>query len=187
MKKSLNCCNKCNFTNILIFLDIDGVMIPAKGWKSPELLNDRFPAFSNKASRTLQRLIFDDTTILLTTSHKANYTIDEWKEIFRKRGIEIEKIQSLNNNLTNLSRNDEILNWFKDNNTTKDFVIIDDDKSLNSLPDFFKKHLILTSPLIGLTDEHLENASVILNQIYSLLDKIMKGRIMRNRLNNYRF
>jgi hypothetical protein len=30
---------------MLIFLDIDGVMVCVKGWKSPELLNDGFPAF----------------------------------------------------------------------------------------------------------------------------------------------
>jgi hypothetical protein len=154
---------------MLIFLDIDGVMVPAKGWKSPELLNDGFPAFSNKASRTLQRLIFNDTTILLTTSHKANYTIDEWKEIFRNRGIEIEKIQSLNNNLANLSRKDEILNWFSTNKIDEDFIILDDDKSLNALPDSLKKNLILTSPFIGLTDEHLENASVILNRNFQFV------------------
>ena len=33
---------------MLLFLDIDGVMVPAKGWKSPELLNDGFPAFSSR-------------------------------------------------------------------------------------------------------------------------------------------
>ncbi len=57
---------------MFIFLDIDGVMVPAQGWKSPELLNDGFPVFSNKASRVLQSLISEDTTVMLTTSHKSN-------------------------------------------------------------------------------------------------------------------
>jgi hypothetical protein len=47
---------------MLIFLDIDGVMVPAKGWKSPELPDDWFPAFSDTASRVLQNLVSEDTT-----------------------------------------------------------------------------------------------------------------------------
>lgn len=142
---------------MLIFLDIDGVMVPAKGWKLPEFLSDGFPAFSSKASRVLQSLISGDTTIVLTTSHKSNYTIDEWKEIFRIRGIKINKIKSLdNNNLYNRNRKEEILYWFNTNVVNEDFMIIDDDKSLNDLPKFLKENLILTSPLIGLADEHLE-------------------------------
>lgn len=139
-------------------------MVPAKGWKSPELLDDGFPAFSNRASCVLQSLISEETTIMLTTSHKSNYTIDEWKGIFRKRGINVEKIKSLDINVDNLSRKDEILNWFIVNKTNEDFIIIDDDKSLNSLPNSLKENLILTSPFIGLTDEHLENVRAILNK-----------------------
>ena len=155
---------KCNFVAMLIFLDIDGVMVPAKGWKRPELLNDGFPAFSNKATAALKRLVAEDTTVMLTTSHKSNYTLDEWKEIFRKRGINIGKMKSLDSNLNNLSRKDEILQWFEANNLSEDFIIIDDDKSLNALPDLLKKNLILTSPLIGLTDEHLQEIKTILHK-----------------------
>jgi hypothetical protein len=38
----------------------------------------------------------------------------------------------------------------------EDFVIIDDDKFLNELPDFLTKSLIQTSPYVGLTEEHSE-------------------------------
>jgi len=140
---------------MLLFLDIDGVMVPAKGWKSPECLNDGFPVFSIKATSTLQSLISENVTIMLTTSHKQKFSIEEWKSIFKNRGINIDKIRSLAENFNNLSRKDEIINWFNSNNIEEDFVIIDDDKSLNELPNYLKDYLVQTSPYIGLTEEHL--------------------------------
>lgn len=140
---------------MLFFLDIDGVMVPAKGWKSPEFLKDGFPAFSNKAASVLQSLIFEDVTVMLTTSHKSKFSIEEWKKIFKNRGIIIEKLKTLPENFNNLSRKDEIVNWFNFNNVDEGFVIIDDDKSLNELPDLLKRNLIQTSSYIGLTEEHL--------------------------------
>ncbi len=141
---------------MLFFLDIDGVMVPAKGWKSPEFLNDGFPAFSSKATIALQNSITEEDTIMLTTSHKAKFSIEEWKSIFKNRGINIKKIKSLPENLKNLSRKDEIVNWFNLNSVDEVFVIIDDDKSLNELPNFIKENLVQTSPYIGLTEEHCE-------------------------------
>ena len=154
---------------MFIFLDIDGVMVPAKSWKSPELLDDGFAAFSSKATSVLQSIIFENTTIMLTTSHKSNYTIQEWKEIFEKRGIAIKKIECLKNNINNLSRKDEILEWFHTNKLNEPFVIIDDDTSLNSLPNYLKEKLILTSPIIGLTVEHLDSIKEIFNKYLKLV------------------
>ena len=149
---------------MLIFLDIDGVMVPAKSWQSLELLEDGFPAFSSKAIRVLQNLISEDTTVMLTTSHKSRFTIEEWKAIFQKRGLQVSILKSLSDNINYLSRKDEVLNWFNLNNVIEDFIIIDDDKSLNGLPSFLKDRLILTSSLIGLTDCHLDEIKSILSQ-----------------------
>ena len=147
---------------MLLLLDIDGVMVPAKGWKTPELLSDGFPSFSDKSTITIQSLISNDVTIMLTTSHKAKFSIQEWKSIFKRRGIVVEKIKSLPENINNLNRKDEIVHWFNSKNVDEDFVIVDDDKSLNDLPNFLKEHLVLTSPYVGLTEEHLETIKSIL-------------------------
>jgi hypothetical protein len=149
---------------MFIFLDIDGVMVSAKSWKRPELLDDGFPEFSSKAARVLQSLISDDTTVVLTTSHKSRFTILEWKKIFQKRGLQISRLKSLDDNVNFLSRKDEVLNWFNVNPVPEEFIIIDDDKSLNGLPPFLKERLILTSPMIGLTDEHLVDIKTMLGQ-----------------------
>jgi hypothetical protein len=141
---------------MLYFLDIDGVFVPAKNWKSPAFLNDGFPDFSTKATSVLQRLLSEEDIIMLTTSHKSKFSIKEWRNIFKTRGLNIKNIQSLPENIKSLNRKDEIINWFNTNNINDDFVIIDDDKSLNDLPAFLKANLVLTSSHIGLTEEHFE-------------------------------
>lgn len=146
---------------MLFFLDIDGVMVPAKAWKSPELLNDGFPAFSSKATSTLQQLISEEDTIMLTTSHKSNFSIEKWKSIFKNRGININNMDVLPNNINNLSRKEEVVNWFNVNKVEEHFIIIDDDKSLNDLPSFLKDHLVQTSAHIGLTELHLKDIKLI--------------------------
>ena len=44
-------------------------------------------------------------------------------------------------------------------------LIIDDDKSLNDLPEYLKKNLVQTSAQIGLNDSHNEIISAILGNV----------------------
>jgi|LakMenE01Jun11ns_1017448.scaffolds.fasta_scaffold9904459_4 16S rRNA C1402 (ribose-2'-O) methylase RsmI len=142
---------------MLIFLDIDGVMVQAAGWKAPPNLVDGIPTFNQKAISALKSLISNDTTVVLTTSHRARFTIDMWKKIFERRGLKIDKLLTLSVNHDFKKRKDEILEWLNTHDVETDFVIIDDDTSLNSLPKDLKEHLIITSPLVGLTPEHISN------------------------------
>ena len=149
---------------MLLFLDIDGVLVPAKGWKTPELLGDGFAAFSKSSTTVLQRLITRDVTVMLTTSHKSRYSLEEWKDIFKNRGINIENIQSLPVNSEFTSRKEELINWFKLNQVDSNFVIIDDDKSLQDLPVSLKANLVQPSPTVGLNETHLELINSILRK-----------------------
>ncbi len=146
---------------MLVFLDIDGVMVPAKGWKAPENLEDGMPMFTQKSIVALSSLLFENTTIILSSSHRNRFTISEWKRIFEKRGLKVNSLSSLGLSDHLKSRKDEILEWFNINSVSENFVIIDDDTSLNGLPEYLKEHLILTSPMIGLTLEHIEQIETI--------------------------
>jgi len=42
---------------MIILQGIDGVMVPAHSWKSPEFLNDGFPNFSPRAITSLNKII----------------------------------------------------------------------------------------------------------------------------------
>jgi hypothetical protein len=149
---------------VSILLDIDGVMVPANSWKPTALLADGFAGFSSRAVTNLREIISETgASIVLTTSHKANYSLAEWEQIFNTRGI-VAKIEKLNNNSDNLSRKDEILNWINSQEYQEDFVIIDDDKSLNDLPVQIKARLILTSPMAGLNEYDASTAIEVLHR-----------------------
>ncbi len=97
---------------------------------------------------------------MLTTSHRNRYTIAEWKELFRQRGISIEKLAILPNYGKGIRRKDELMNWFNVNGINEDFLILDDDKSLNDLPQYLKQNLIQPVAHIGLTRDHLEEIAI---------------------------
>lgn len=147
---------------MLILLDIDGVMVPANSWKRPEFENDGFPKFSRKATNSLQKIISETGAgILLTTSHKSNYYIDEWRKIFSNRGVKDAKIRKLNKNANYLNRREEVMRWLEKTNE-REFVIIDDDKTLNSLPPKIKSRLVQPSSTVGLNEELADSAIRIL-------------------------
>ena len=147
---------------MLILLDIDGVMVPATNWKRPDFEDDGFPRFSRKAINGLQKIISEtDAEIVLTTSHKSSYKIGEWRTIFSNRGLNNVSIHKLNKNRNHLSRKDEVMRWVT-KTQKNNFVIIDDDKSLNGLPVQFRSRLVQTSATVGLNIELANNAIRIL-------------------------
>jgi hypothetical protein len=151
---------------MLILLDIDGVLVPANSWKKPEFMEDGFPVFNLKSVNALQRIISTtNASVLLTTSHKTKYNISQWKDLLKSRGINPKKIHRLNTDSLQMSRKDEILEWYSERHLpNEEFVIIDDDKMLNDLPDYLKRNLVLTSPSVGLTDDLADDAISILQK-----------------------
>lgn len=138
---------------MFLYLDIDGVMVAANSWRKLEILEDGFPAFEARAVAALCKILrATNATIVLITSHKTNFTLKEWEAMFERRGIKIDSITRLPENIANLNRKDELLAWFQTKPAESNFIIIDDDKSLNALPAQLKKHLIQTSASVGLTD-----------------------------------
>lgn len=142
------------FAIMLIFLDIDGVMVPAKNWKQPEMLEDGFPAFSQAAVAAFNIFMSADDEVVLISSHRDTYSIEAWKQLFANRGLIINKLTKLPQYNPSGRRLGELLNYMKENAISDDFIILDDDKSLNDLPANLKKHLVQPYAHIGLTAEH---------------------------------
>lgn len=144
-----------------VLLDIDGVMVPAKSWKTPKFLEDGFFEFSNSAIEALDEILNTGACLLLTSSHGDKYPIEKWDEIFTLRGIET-NIGLRFKNTIGLSRKEDVIGWLNSFKMDK-YVIIDDDKSLNALPEEIKKRTIITDSIIGLTMEDARKAIEILN------------------------
>lgn len=144
---------------MLLYLDLDGVMIPANSWRRPVILEDGFPEFNEVAVNSLNRIIsFSGASIVLTTSHKHKFTSEQWRKIFKRRNIIVGNLSKLPQNTKHLSRREELLSWISEKNRDNNFLIIDDDKSLNDLPPSLKSKLIQTSASVGLTDYLAEEA-----------------------------
>lgn len=148
---------------MLILLDIDGVMVHAKPWSPPPAMDDGFYIFNSNAVAALNQIIGNSNAeIVLTTSHKHSFSLTQWLNIFKNRGVDVSRISRLKLNQDNLNRHDEIVNWFSTSSNVHDFVIIDDDKSLNGLTPILKSRLIQTKPLVGLNRSHVKDAIRIL-------------------------
>src|SRR5689334_7817100 len=142
---------------MIILLDIDGVLVTTPSWRATEILADGFMKFNDNAAANLQRLITEtEADIVLTSTHRVNYSIETWKNIFRQRGIVTNSISKVNEKKsieTMLDRATEIKEWFDSGGHKYNFVIIDDDLSLHGLPAAIKSKCVMTSPLIGLNEE----------------------------------
>lgn len=151
---------------MIIYLDIDGVMVPANSWRQPEFLEDGFVAFGKQSVDALNSIISSsNASIILTTSHKHSYTLKVWGQIFEKRGVLKTQIDRLPKNISNLSRKQELLNWFDSCNLDNFFIILDDDKSLNALPEFYKHRLVQTNASVGLTGDLANEALDIIERL----------------------
>jgi|SRR6056297_778232 len=151
---------------MLILLDIDGVMVPAKPWSAPTNLEDGFPMFSLKSIHALNHILSQrKADIVLSTSHRDRFSLDEWTQIFRKRGIEANIIGKLSTHHSEplQSRASEIRAWYMDYTGEDDFIIIDDDKTLNSLSQYLKARVVQTNPMVGLNASHVIKAVELLD------------------------
>lgn len=149
----------------VILLDIDGVLVTTPAWRPVEQLADGFMCFNEGAAKNLNSLLeLTEAEIVLTTTHRISYSLDEWYGIFAARGIKLTSIAKVNdakalNAVT--KRADEVEAWIALNRDAN-YVIIDDDSSINGLPEFMKDRFVQTKPMLGLNDEAARGALFIL-------------------------
>lgn len=139
-------------------------MVTVPSWKPVPLMDDEFFEFDQIACINLSKIIsITNAEIVLSSTHRINYFRNEWVEIFRTRGINISTISKINDvgsiqEMT--SRRIEIETWIQ-NNPNEEYIIIDDDASLNGLIN--KDRLVKTNSMTGFNKECYELAVDIVN------------------------
>jgi len=148
-----------------LLLDIDGVLVTVPSWQRPELLEDGFMAFQKKAAANLVRLLsLAAMQPVLVSSHRHHYTAEEWRLLFANREIYLPSIILMETGaLPGIpSRKMEIETW-ANKNPGANFILIDDDSSLQALHPALRSRWVQTLPLKGFDDETFGKAMRLLD------------------------
>lgn len=146
---------------IILLLDLDGVLITTPAWRANELAADGYAVFDTQAVACLNELLaVANCELWLSSSRRKGKSLETFQAIFEARGIVAPLTGLLPVYPSSFSRKEE-LQAFIPSLQGQDFLIIDDDKSLNGLAPAYKKRLVLTPYHQGFREEQLALAKAI--------------------------
>ena len=127
---------------------------------------DGFFKFNARATQNLAAILAEtNAALVLTTSHRINHSLAAWAAFFNARGLFPSAITKINARTTRSpggSRAREIAAWVATQDTSTNYVVLDDDLSLHGLPPPIKSRCVITKPLLGLDAEATQQALHIL-------------------------
>ncbi|MGI4874518.1 MAG: HAD domain-containing protein [Janthinobacterium lividum] len=151
---------------MVVLLDLDGVLITTPPWRPLEIQADGFFKLNEKAAANLAGILTQtQAAVVLTTSHRINYSVEQWREILQTRGINPASITKINDCRTVADMADratEIAEWVSRQPAELNYVVLDDDLSLHDLPAAIRQRCVLTKPLLGLDADATRQALTIL-------------------------
>lgn len=148
---------------IKILLDLDGVLITNPAWKPDEMASDGYSKFNEKCVRHFNIFIeqVELYEIWLSSSRRAVMSLREFNTIFVNRGVKA-SITGFTPFHGSISRRTEI-ETFAEGLNEKELLIIDDDSSLQDLPQRLKERWIATNLFQGFTAKSMEHALNLLD------------------------
>ena len=148
-----------NLNDKLLILDLDGVLITNPSWKADRIHSDGYSEFNESCVENLNRLLtLAEFDIWLSSTRRTVKTLTEFNLIFKNRGIKKDIIGFVPEYADCRNRKEEVLKFITEFKAS-DFLIIDDDKSLNGLESGIKESLILTELTKGFNSEKLKEAN----------------------------
>ena len=138
----------------IIILDLDGVLITSPSWESDNLHEDGYSDFNLNCVNNLNKIIKDTGyDIVLSSSRRLKVDIYKMNEYFRNRGVSKEIIAYIPDynvdDERKLNRREEI-EIFLETYQPKNYLILDDDKSLSGANEEIKSNWIQTYLMTGL-------------------------------------
>ncbi len=145
-------------TKFVLILDLDGVLITTPLWKAGEIDSDGYSKFNEDCIANFNKLLaHGDFEICLSSSRRTKKTRSEFDQIFKNRNINCSISGFMPEYEDCRTRKDELMRLITDRRIA-DFLILDDDKSLNGLEEKYKEKLVLTELHKGFDHESLEIA-----------------------------
>ena len=120
------------------------MLITTPPWKADKMDSDGYSEFNKSTVENLNRLLtLTEFDIWLSSTRRTVKTLREFNEIFKNRNITSKIVGFLPEYADCKNRKEEVQKFITESNLM-DFLIIDDDKSLNGLESVIKENLILT-------------------------------------------
>jgi hypothetical protein len=139
-----------------LILDIDGVLITTPPWKPDSVHADGYSDFNEKCVANLNQLLSTaQFEIWLSSTRRTVKTLDEFNQIFSNRLIKQEIVGFLPASDISTRRKDEVEAFIRSRQLT-DFLVLDDDSSLNDFS--HPEKAVVTRLTIGFDEEKLEEA-----------------------------
>lgn len=143
----------------VIILDLDGVLIITPPWRRDEIDNDGYSSFNSIAVDNFNVLTDSlnfEHELWLISDRRRGKTFEQFNEIFKNRNIK-KTINGMVPIYGHISRKEE-LERFINENEFDNFVLIDDDSSLEGLEN--KNSWVKTKSLIGFGVEELDESKL---------------------------
>ncbi len=142
----------------ILILDLDGVLITTPAWKTDKISSDGYSEFNMNCVNNLNKLLQKfDFEIWLSSTRRTVKTLAEFNRIFKNRNIKSAIKGFIPEYYECNTRKEEILRFVAEFEIEQ-FLIIDDDKSLNELDEKHKGKLILTELQKGFDSEKFQLA-----------------------------
>lgn len=140
----------------IILLDLDGVLITTPHWKKDDIHIDGYSAFNSHTVHYLNNLLsICNAELWLISARREGKTLEELNLIFKNRNINKQIDGIVPVYFEYILRIEEFKDFIKDE-SIKNYLLIDDDSSLDGLED--KTFWVKTHPLIGFNEEKFNEA-----------------------------
>ena len=138
----------------IILLDLDGVLITTVPWESDKMHEDGYSDFNSICVTNLNRILKDTGyNIVMSSTRRRHTDIDKMNEYFKARGVDKEIVLYVPDyNVKGerfLTRREEI-ERFLEEHQPKNYLILDDDKSLSGASEEIQSNWIQTYLMTGL-------------------------------------
>jgi len=140
----------------VVILDLDGVLITTPSWKRGDIEEDGYSVFNKRTIENLNILLsVADAELWLISDRRKGFTLEQFNVFFKNRNIETELSGMVPVYSKPVIRIEEFKEFIKDE-SIKNYLLIDDDSSLDALED--KSFWVKTNSLVGFSEEKLNEA-----------------------------